>query len=298
MRRASTVREWRWWAIFCRAPQVESTFWMSTISDITALLPRRWKTYLVSWNNFSSLTPATSTSKIDWSNIILSPSPPIHLNSNIPLSWFTCPGVAEGQHMQPTSFSQTTAALVSQNYPIILPLRFSITHQLSERSFRRYWEFLRKARAKIPDEEGTAHLLSLGSLHPGAHIASIRNIDLFPFNASKNCVLCLSDDPETLQHLLVDCPFSKSLWSQATTKFPHPTLSNLICPPITRAGRGLIALNILFIHTIWRFARSRRFSKQNGNLHLAPIDATTLTKMARNLELDWKFSGLHWVFSG
>lgn len=305
MRSQSTKRYWTWYSIFCHPSSIhfDDGNWLRVERDIILLLPDRWKIFLESWNQFSSLTPSLYRSRQAWNETILSLTLPtlptsksLRANSTIPHKWFSAPGTDLEDGIQLTSFVHTTANLTLEQYPIILPDKYTLNYGFTKLQWKRYWECLRKIRAQLPDEEGTAHLLSLGSLHPGKHTASLNNAESFPNNTSKYCVLCLTEEEESLQHLLVDCQFSQQLYSIASFGLSaHPTFTSLLCPIVSKSRMGNIAFNIIFIHIIWKLSRSRRYS----TIHpLTLIEDTSTMNMARKLGLDWKFSGLNRVFSG
>ena len=139
-------------------------------------------------------------------------------------------------------------------------------------------------------EEDTSHLLSLGSLHPGIQVASIQTNDKFPHNISKCCILCQTQLLESLPHLFTGCTIAKSVWIAINSNLPHPDMDSFYCPVATKANKSSIALNIVFVHAIWRLSRSRRFSQQEVILQL---DQSSIDKLAKKIELEWKYSGLH-----
>ncbi|SCV72882.1 BQ2448_28 [Microbotryum intermedium] len=138
---------------------------------------------------------------------------------------------------------------------------------LPEQRWNSWWKALRKVRRVHSDAEDTAHLLSLGSLHPGAQLASPVHTQLN--NRSTFCVMCLSEATESLAHLAVGCPFARRLWG-ALSPAPHPTFLDFVCPVVSRSERRLVELRILFFHSIWKLSCRRRFSSDP----LEPITET------------------------
>ncbi|SCV72047.1 BQ2448_4741 [Microbotryum intermedium] len=150
--------------------------------------------------------------------------------------------------------------------------------KLSERQrWKSWWKALRKIHRVHSDAEDTAHLLSLGSLHPGVQLSSATHSQLN--NRSASCVICLSKAPESLPHLAVGCPFARRLWA-ALSPSPHPIFADFVCPLVSRSERRIVELRILFFHSIWKLSRRRRFSSQP----LEPITEAELEELRGSIQ--------------
>ncbi|SCV74708.1 BQ2448_7737 [Microbotryum intermedium] len=111
-----------------------------------------------------------------------------------------------------------------------------------EQRWKSWWKALRKIRRVHSDAEDTAHLLSLGSLHPGVQLSSATHSQLN--NRSASYVMCLSEAPESLPHLAVGCPFARRLWA-ALSPSPHPIFADFVYPLVSRSERRLVELRVL-----------------------------------------------------
>ncbi|SCV70776.1 BQ2448_3538 [Microbotryum intermedium] len=145
----------------------------------------------------------------------------------------------DGEVMTPTSFIDASKCRHAFVFPPIIPEGHQKIFSLTEQRWRSWWKALRKIRRVHSDAEDTAHLLSLGSLHPGVQLSSATHSQLN--NRSASCVMCLSEAPESLPHL----------------------------------ARRLVELRILFFHSIWKLSRRRRFSSQP----LEPITESELEEL-------------------
>ncbi|SCV73469.1 BQ2448_7395 [Microbotryum intermedium] len=162
-------------------------------------------------------------------------------------------------------------------YPPIVPEGHQKIFSLPEQRWNSWWKALRKVRRVHSDAEDTAHLLSLGSLHPGAQLASPVHTQLN--NRSTFCVMCLSEATESLAHLAVGCPFARRLWG-ALSPAPHPTFLDFVCPVVSRSERRLVELRILFFHSVWKLSRRRRFSSDP----LEPITETGFEDLRASIQ--------------
>jgi len=294
MRRNSPVREWTWFALICCPQFFDDVGWTITVKILTALLPPRWRRYLDSWNDLVSLNSTLFPSRDAWSDVVLNTTSSINnINSTIRFKWFVVTGSKSQERISYSTFVQTTATVTLHRYSIIIPSsNEQLGLRLNWKHWERYWKHLRKIRRRIPYAEDTAHLLSLRSLHPGAHTGGGgRLAHLQPNNTLKTCVLCGIDTVESITHIFIECTISQSLWTAAArTGTTHPTLRLLLCPPIIKGSTNLIPFTVLYIHKIWKLVRSRRYSTITP---LSIIDNLTIDKMAQELNQDWNFSGLN-----
>lgn len=284
-------RRWRWWTLFCHpisdSPEDSEINWRVLASNIKDLLPARWKLYFQAWFEFTVLVPKLGDDRDRWVTNFLTIDPPLEHQAQVPLSWFR--RKADKEVLDAGSFFKGAAIITLKEFPLTFSKSPSRSH-ITPKKWSNYWKFLRKIRAKLPVEEDTSHLLSLGSLHPGIHVASIQTIDKFPHNISKCCILCQTQLLESLPHLFTGCTIAKSVWIAINSNLPHPDMDSFYCPVATKANKSSIALNIVFVHAIWRLSRSRRFSQQEVILQL---DQSSIDKLAKKIELEWKYSGLH-----
>lgn len=242
--------EWKWHGMLCHPPLGS---FLAARSAVATCLPHRWNLYLEAWGRVTTpYADLEEDNEAAWADHFLSRSPTV--KSSIPLKWFRGP---DGKKLEPWSFKFATKTYHAAKMPLIIPSRLEERYQFGEKRWQKWWLFLRRIRQQQTDAEDTQHLLSLNSLHAGAHVGSPRSE--FVNNRSKTCVLCLSDDLETVQHLFVGCPFAIRLWSALYTS-PHPQFPDLVCPETAKSLEGAIKRQVVFLHTIWSLSRSRRFS--------------------------------------
>ncbi|SCV68471.1 BQ2448_592 [Microbotryum intermedium] len=236
---------WIWWAYFCHPPPK----WDHAVRKTRELLPQRWVRYFEAWASVTTLNPPELSKNQNlerWANHVL----------------FFPAGHGIQLSVNPTLFRGPDGEKI-----------FS----LPEQRWNSWWKALRKVRRVHSDAEGTAHLLSLGSLHPGAQLASPVHTQLN--NRSTFCVMCLSEATESLAHLAVGCPFARRLWG-ALSPAPHPTFLDFVCPVVSRSERRLVELRILFFHSIWKLSRRRRFSSDP----LEPITETAFEDLRASIQ--------------
>ncbi|SCZ94256.1 BZ3500_MvSof-1268-A1-R1_Chr12-2g03783 [Microbotryum saponariae] len=58
------------------------------------------------------------------------------------------------------------------------------------------------------------------------------------------------------------CPLARRLWWIALSPASQPTLSDFVCPIVSRSERRLVELPVLFFHSIWKLSHRRRFSSE------------------------------------
>ncbi|SCV70771.1 BQ2448_3533 [Microbotryum intermedium] len=236
---------WIWWAYFCHPPPK----WDHAVRKTRESLPRRWVRYFEAWASVTTLNPPELSKNQNlerWANHVLFFPAGHGIQVSVNPTLFRGP---DGEVMTPSSFVNA-----SKRY-----------HAFQR--WNSWWKALRKVRRVHSDAEDTAHLLSLGSLHPGAQLASPVHAQLN--NRSTFCVMCLSEATESLAHLAVGCPFARRLWG-ALSPAPHPTFLDFVCPVVSRSERRLVELRILFFHSIWKLSCRRRFSSDP----LEPITET------------------------
>ncbi|SCV69954.1 BQ2448_1348 [Microbotryum intermedium] len=246
---------WIWWAYFCHPP---SKCWAS----VTTLNVPEFSSNqnLERWANHVLFFPAGH-------GIQLSVNPTL----------FRGP---DGEVMTPTSFIDASKRRHAFVFPPIIPEGHQKIFSLTEQRWKSWWKALRKIRRVHSDAEDTAHLLSLGSLHPGVQLSSATHSQLN--NRSASCAMCLSEAPESLPHLAVGCPFARRLWA-ALSPSPHPIFADFVCPLVSRSERRIVELRILFFHSIWKLSRRRRFSSQ-------PLEPITEAELE---ELRGVYPGVH-----
>jgi hypothetical protein len=85
---------------------------------------------------------------------------------------------------------------------------------------------------------------------------------------------------ENLEHLFVNCTFSRQVWNIVAPDTPHPSLSTLVCPSNPRKSQLKdISTRIIFLHRIFRLSRSRRFSTSP----LLPLAANRAEEIAKEI---------------
>ncbi|SCV71589.1 BQ2448_3177 [Microbotryum intermedium] len=248
---------WIWWAYFCHPPPK----WDHAVRKTRELLPQRWVRYFEAWES-------------RWANHVLFFPAGHGIQLSVNPTLFRGP---DDEVMTPSSFVNASKRYHAFVYPPIVPEGHQKIFSLPEQRWNSWWKALRKVRRVHSDAEDTAHLLSLGSLHPGAQLASPVHTQLN--NRSTFCVMCLSEATESLAHLAVGCPFARRLWG-ALSPAPHPTFLDFVCPVVSRSERRLVELRILFFHSIWKLSRRRRFSSDP----LEPIAETTFEDLRASIQ--------------
>lgn len=272
-RLASALRRWPGLALLCRPPPNLALQWHNAIDAARALLPPRWRSYLDAWNAFASLSPLLSLSAPLWREKALDIT--LQQGATIPRAWFRAPGSKE--ELSDVSFSRTTEACTLAAYGVIVPKGWESQYQLGRPRWKAWWSFLRKVRRRFADEEDTAHRFSLGSFPSGQQLSFSAPNPLFPNNSTPSCSLCLTNSPETHQHLLVDCKVACSAWLLGSgSTLPHPLLADFTCPVVSKNLLNPILFQVLFLHTILKLARRRRFGTASPLEPLAPSDVEQL----------------------
>ncbi|SGY53353.1 BQ5605_C006g03750 [Microbotryum silenes-dioicae] len=253
---------WIWWAYFCHPPPQ----WERAMRKTKALLPPRWIRYFKAWD----LSPNLER----WATHVLYFPAGHGIQLSVNPTLFRGPN---GEVMTPYLFVNASKRHQAFLCLPILPVGHQRVFCLPEQRWNAWWKALRKVRRVHSDAEDTAHLLSLGPLHPGSQLASPNSP--FLHNRSTACVMCLSEAPETLAHLAVGCPFARRLWS-ALTPFPHPNFVQFGCPVVSRSERRLVELCLLFFHAIWKLSCHRRFSSDP----LEPIAETAFEELRASIQ--------------
>ncbi|SCV74847.1 BQ2448_7876 [Microbotryum intermedium] len=264
---------WIWWAYFCHPPPK----WDHAVRKTRELLPQRWVRYFEAWASVTTLNPPELSKNQNlerWANHVLFFQAGHGVQLSVNLTLFRGP---DGEVMTPSSFVNASKRYHAFVYPLIVPEGHQKIFSLPEQRWNSWWKALRKVRRVHSDAEDTAHLLSLGSLHPGAQLASPVHAQLN--NRSTFCVMCLSEATESLAHLAVGCPFARRLWG-ALSPAPHPTFLDFVCPVVSRSERRLVELRILFFHSIWKLSRRRRFSSDP----LEPITETAFEDLRASIQ--------------
>ncbi|SCV70634.1 BQ2448_3396 [Microbotryum intermedium] len=224
---------WIWWAYFCHPPPK----WNHAVRETRRLLPPRWARYSEAWAS-------------RWANHVLFFPAGHGIQLSVNPTFFRGP---DGELMTQASFIDASKRRHAFVFPPIIPEGHQKIFSFPEQRWKLWWKALRKIRRVHSDAEDTAHLLSLGSLHPGVQLS--------------------------LSHLAVGCPFARRLWA-ALSPSPHPILADFVCPLVSRSGRRLVELRVLFFHSIWKVSRRRRFSSQL----LEPITETEFGELRDSIE--------------
>jgi hypothetical protein len=227
--------------------------------------------YLEAWNNLFELQPTVAGK---WDELVLDKKWNI-LNTTIPSSFFIAP--------QQSSVSidffgrESRLALLKREYPDINVSSWNSRYNIPPSQWRRWWPFLRKIRRRYPEAENSAHLLSLDSWRSGDKLGG-REDSTFINNRSRSCVLCEEEEIESLEHLLVNCTFSRQVWNILEPDTPIPPLSTFVCPPsVHKSLLKSISSQVAYLHRIFKLSRSRRF----GKLPLEPLEAEHAEKVAK-----------------
>ncbi|SCV73633.1 BQ2448_6063 [Microbotryum intermedium] len=264
---------WIWWAYFCHPPPK----WYHTVRETRRLVPPRWARYFEAWASVTTLNPPKFSSNQNlerWANHVLFFPAGHGIQLSVNPTLFRGP---DGEVMTPTSFIDASKRRHAFVFPPIIPEGHQKIFSLTEQRWKSWWKALRKIRRVHSDAEDTAHLLSLGSLHPGVQLSSATHSQLN--NRSASCVMCLSEAPESLPHLAFGCPFARRLWA-ALSPSPHPIFADFVCPLVSRSERRIVELRILFFHSIWKLSRRRRFSSQP----LEPLTESELEELRGSIQ--------------
>ncbi|SCV72983.1 BQ2448_6908 [Microbotryum intermedium] len=264
---------WIWWAYFCHPPPK----WDHAVRKTRELLPQRWVRYFEAWASVTTLNPPELSKNQNlerWANHVLFFPAGHGIQLSVNPTLFRGP---DGEVMTPSSFVNASKRYHAFVYPPIVPEGHQKIFSLPEQRWNSWWKALQKVRRVHSDAEDTAHLLSLGSLHPGAQLASPVHAQLN--NRSTFCVMCLSEATESLAHPAVGCPFARRLWG-ALSPAPHPTFLDFVCPAVSGSERRLVELRILFFHSIWKLSRRRRFSSDP----LEPITETAFEDLRASIQ--------------
>ncbi|SCV70957.1 BQ2448_3719 [Microbotryum intermedium] len=264
---------WIWWAYFCHPPPK----WDHAVRKTRELLPQRWVRYFEAWASVTTLNPPELSKNQNlerWANHVLFFPAGHGAQLSVNPTLFRGP---DGEVMTPSSFVNASKRYHAFVYPPIVPEGHQNIFSLPEQRWKSWWKALRKVRRVHSDAEDAAHVLSLGSLHPGAQLASPVHAQLN--NRSTFCVMCLSEATESLAHLAVGCLFARRLWG-ALSPAPHPTFLEFVCPVVSRSERRLVELLILFFHSIWKLSRRRRFSSDP----LEPITETAFEDLRASIQ--------------
>lgn len=137
-----------------------------------------------------------------------------------------------------------------------------------------FWLALSLIPQQLAHEVESMWLINNRMRHPGNSRGSKTYVGPnYPFNTEK-CALCGKED-ETWDHLFLKCQFSINLFNsildyfsdfKSSVKFPR-TIRQALCPQInrTKKTRKIIispfVIQVVYISTIFREARNRRFTK-------------------------------------
>ncbi|SCV67898.1 BQ2448_5509 [Microbotryum intermedium] len=212
---------WIWWAYFCHPPPK----WNLAVRETRGLLPPRWARYFEAWASVTTLNPPEFSSNQNlerWANHVLFFPAGHGIQLSVNPTLFRGP---DGEVMTPTSFIDASKRRHAFVFPPIIPEGHQKIFSLAEQRWKSWWKASRKIRRVHSDAEDTAHLLSLGSLHPGVQLSSATHNQLN--NRSASCVMCLSEAPESLPHLAVGCPFARRLRATLSPS-PHPIFGDFL----------------------------------------------------------------------
>ncbi|SCV68216.1 BQ2448_337 [Microbotryum intermedium] len=229
---------WIWWAYFCHPPPK----WYHAVRETGRLLPPRWARYFEAW--------ASNLER--WANHVLFFPAGHGIQLSVNPTLFRGP---DGELMTPTSFIDASKRRHAFVFPPIIPEGHQKIFSLTEQRWKSWWKALRKIRRVHSDAEDTAHLLSLGSFHPGVQLS------LSP------------------PHLAIGCPIACRLWAAVTPSL-HPVFGDFVYALASRSERRIVELRILFFHSIWKLSRRRRFSSQP----LEPITETEFEKLGGSIQ--------------
>ncbi|SDA02506.1 BZ3501_MvSof-1269-A2-R1_Chr12-3g03650 [Microbotryum saponariae] len=221
---------WIWWAYFCHSPPK----WDHAVRKTRRLLPQRWVSYFEAWAS-------------RWATHVFFFPAGHGIQLSVNPTLFRGP---DGEVMTPSSFVNASKRHHAFLYPPILPDGHQKVFSLPEQRWNAWWKALRKVRKVHSDAEDTAHLLSLGFLHPGSQVAS-------PTSSRPN---------------------NRSVSSLSPA--PHPDFVAFVCPVVSRLERRLVELRILFFHSVWKLSRRRRFSSDL----LEPITETALEELRASIQ--------------
>lgn len=256
---------WPWYGALTAPPPPLVIF--NAAQDRTLhTLPLRWRVYMQSWTQMiQQPRGARNFPEIchDWA-IQYIRRPVVPWNSAVPMDWFEIPGLGELTDL--TFGCKPTANFHEVKYPPIDPPKGHQKLGLDKDQWDRWWPTLRPVRRRDSEVENTLHLLSLYALHPGCQVGR---------PAHTKCILCLSDDEETLEHLFVDCAVAKQVWA-ANNSSAHPSFSDFVCPMVYKGMTNQLVKRATFVHYIWKLSRSRRYPQRPVSLLKGPEIASLI----------------------
>ncbi|SCV71373.1 BQ2448_2961 [Microbotryum intermedium] len=238
---------WIWWAYFCHPPAK----WNHAVNATRLLLPQRWVRYFEAWATITTLNPPEFSNNQNlerWANHVIFFPAGQRIQLSVNPTLFRGP---DGELMTPASFTNASKRRHAFISPPIVPEGHQKIFSFPEQRWHSWWKALRRLRRVHSDAEDTAHLLSLGSLHPGAQLWSATHSELN--NRSASCVMCLSDALESLSLLAIGCPIAGRLWAAVSPSL-HPVFGDFVCPLAFRSERRIVELRILFFHSIWNLS--------------------------------------------
>ena len=216
-------------------------------------LQPRWLVYIDAWGATTRRAKSLCNADQLWYEQVLDVN--IAIDAAVPYAFFTS---FTEEPMEEDSFTRVTGAYHRVARPVVVPRSFQVRFpDLNRSRWKHWWSALRTLGRSHLDAANSAHLLSLNSLHPGKHLASAASALIN--NRSKTCVLCLSQDIESLEHLVVDCSVACRLWASVTTE-PHPPFAAFVCPRTGKSHLAQLERQRILVDIVWRLSRSRRYA--------------------------------------
>lgn len=218
-------------------------------------LPQRWQAYTSAWHDIVSLHRQYQQPH-NWRFMFLDERQRV-FDSSAPRQVFHVIG-------DPISsiegISHATKHIVKRENGLTIPL---FDHRLlrSQETWKDWWIVLQRVRSRLPDEEDSFHLYTLGRLsNPRAWIKPGRPPDpRWPNNTSRSCILCLQDRDESWDHVFFRCSVGEALWRYMFPPIGHPRNAvellsiDDLCPMQLAYAAG-------YVHLLYKLLRSRRLA--------------------------------------
>ena len=279
---------WNWTALFTQPGDFKAEQSSTVMDRLTATLPARWHNYLDAWNELVVLKPHLNN-RAAWHQHFCT-ARYNRLNIDIKLDkLFKGPGSHDltlPVQMTPWNFRKARLLLDDHAFgkkPLI-PKAWQKRFNLPAKRWLTTWKSFHLLRRFIPDEIDINQRISLFNLHPASQLAGANNDDQHLTVDSGICVLCLQSVKEDFEHLLSRCVVSRMLWQLSQPPHAIPDLSELICPSL-KSSLVIISFRAIFVCTIWRWARARRFN--NYGQAPQPVSELDILTRASKVHLVW-----------
>ena len=254
---------WNWTAIFTQPGQFQAVKNSTRQTTLVDSLPARWQVFLDAWNDVVQLKPRLQQSKAWHEHFCTAEFNRLNVRMKLKELFIGPGGDGPDAWLQMTTYNFRRARVLIDEAAYgdkpLIPIAWQKRFHLPAKQWLGSWRSLHAIRHLIPDEVDILHRIALYNLHPASQLAGWNNDDAHFSVSTTVCVLCLELVKETFEHLLCECPTSRKLWDLAQPPQALPALQDFICPP-TKTSLVIRAFHAIYIFTVWKWARSRRFN--------------------------------------